>query len=124
MCTSILIRTRTVIAMCVGLSIGVACSSGPETGADGAPSEEVTTPRNGDMAEVQLEDGSIESGIAVVIRLADGSTTPALFRGPSKLAEVASGGDYEFHEDSLPPRVRRLEAGVELRAEGTYLPRH
>jgi hypothetical protein len=86
---------------------------------------ESTIPLLGEMAEVWSPDDSVPSGggYVVVVRRKDGSTVPAVFRGPSKLAELASGGDYEFHEDSLPSRVRPLEPGQELRKPGGGGPR-
>jgi len=90
-----------------------------EAGAVGA-----TVPLLGERAEVRGPDDSVPSsgGYVVVVRRKDGSTVPAVFRGPSKLAELASGGDYEFHEDSLPSRVRLLEPGEELRRPGGERP--
>ena len=75
-------------------------------------------PVAGEPAEILLANDSTLGGIAIVVRKQDGTTVPALFRGPSKLAEVASGGDWEFHEDSLMSRVRLLGPGEEIRGQG------
>ena len=89
-----------------------------------SPAVEVAGPALGERAEIVLpNDSSLGgSGFAVVVRRVDGSRVPALFRGPSKFAQQASGGDYEFHEDSLPSRVRLLGPGEELRRPGGHLP--
>jgi len=98
----------------------VACGEpdGAESTPGDAQSTAVTSPAPGDDAEILLPDDSTLAGVAIVVRNADGSAAPALFRGPAKLAEVQSGGDWEFHEDSLPSRVRLLGAGEELRRSG------
>ena len=63
----------------------------------------------GEEVTILAADGSTFSGIAVAVRKRDGTTVPAVFRGPPRLAEVASEGTFEFSEDSLPSRVRLLE---------------
>jgi hypothetical protein len=84
-------------------------------------SEETDVPRSGEVAEVLLQDGTTTSGYVVTVLRRDGSRVPALFRGPVRLAEEASGGDFEFDEDSLPSRVQLLAPGAELRRPGGHL---
>ena len=79
---------------------------------------EIRAPTFGEAAEVLLPNDSTLGGVAILVRKGDGSTVPGLFRGPSKLAEEVSGGDWEFHEDSLHARVRLLGPGEELRRRG------
>ena len=73
---------------------------------------------HGEQVTVMEEDGSTLGGVAISVRMRDGTKVPALFHGPGKLAEVASGGDFEFHEDSLAARVRLLEPGQEMQRRG------
>jgi hypothetical protein len=76
---------------------------------------EEPTLMGGDSAMIVTEDGSPVYGFLVSVRKRDGSLVPAVFRGPTRLADLASGGTYEFHEDSLTSRVRLLRPGEELR---------
>jgi hypothetical protein len=98
--------------------LGCAGSGDSDIGSESGQVGESALPGDGEAAEVLLQDGSVTGGYAVTVLRRDGSRVPAVFRGPSKLAKLASGGDYEFHEDTLPSRVRLLEPGEELRRPG------
>lgn len=122
MCRSRWIRPSTLIVMFSLATILPGCSRTSDTESGESRAEEVVGPRIGDRAEILLPTDSVLSGIAVVVRRGDGSTVPALFRGPPMLAREASGGDYEFHEETLPTRVRLLQPGEELRAPSVETP--
>ena len=77
---------------------------------------------NGEPVTILAHDGSTLIGLAVSVRRLDGSIVPAIFRGPAKLADVASGGTFEFREDSLHSRVRLLETGEEMRRRSVQRP--
>jgi len=117
--------TRTTMLLSLTLTT-IACGGSDDT--EHTPGEnpavEVAGPALGELAEIVLQNDSSlgGNGYAVVVRRGDGSRVPALFRGPAKFAEQASGGDYEFHEDSVPSRVRLLGPGEELRTPGGHLP--
>ena len=69
----------------------------------------------GQQVTIDLPDGSSMNGLAVAVRKGDGTKALAIFRGPRRLAEVASGGTFEFDEDPLPVRVQMLGPGAEVR---------
>ncbi len=69
----------------------------------------------GQEVTIDLPDGSSMTGLAVAVLKQDGTTELAIFRGPRRLAEVASGGTFEFGADPLPVRVQMLGPGEEVR---------
>jgi hypothetical protein len=122
MCSSRWIRPSSLLVMLSLATFLPGCSKTSDAGSEESRAEDVVGLQRGDRAEILLPTDSVLSGIAVVVRRGDGSTVPALSRGPPMLAREASGGDYEFHEDSLPRRVRLLQPGEELRAPSVHLP--
>ncbi len=110
-------RVWTVLVVSLPLA-AMACAGPGDTG--GTPEQEtaadVPALANGVEAVIVAPDGSTEvRGYAVTVRKHDGTTVPAIFRGPRKLLDQLNDGSLEFQEDSLPPRVRLLESGEELR---------
>ncbi len=69
----------------------------------------------GQEVTVDLPDGSSMTGLAVAVLKQDGTTALAIFRGPRRLAEVASGGTFEFGAEPWPVRVQMLGPGEEVR---------
>ncbi len=69
----------------------------------------------GQQVTIDLPDGSSKNGLAITVRKRDGTKELAIFRGPRRLAEVASRGTFEFDEDPLPVRVQMLGPGAEVR---------
>lgn len=83
----------------------------PGESGPGAAAEPVVV---GETAVLHLADGSTVRGLGVMIRAADGSTTPAVFLGPRALAEMFTDGTFEFSADGLPSRVRLPREGERL----------
>jgi hypothetical protein len=110
----------------VALSSGALSCGDPPDGSDASPStadsgeeaaaesaEAPLTP--GEEAILHLSNDSTQRAFTVGIRRPDGTVELAVFRGPTKLADVITDGTFIFSEDSLPSRVRRLRPGEELR---------
>ena len=106
-----------VLAIIAGVGIGGFLTLSPrvlQSPAEDAPaSADAFVP--GQQVTIDLPDGSSVTGLAVAVRKRDGTKVLALFRGPRRLAEVASGGTFEFDEDPLPVRVQLLGPGAEVR---------
>jgi hypothetical protein len=94
----------------------IACSGAEDTGdaAEPGSSVEESAIVLGEGASIRLPNDSTLRGVAVMVRRSDGTQDYALFRGPSKLADIITDGTFEFSEDSLPARVRVLQPGEEL----------
>ncbi len=100
------------------LLVTVSCGVSEEGG--GVPGQGVAVQEHeiadGESVTIQSPNNSmVGEGVAISVRKRDGSRVRGVFLGPEKLAEVASGGDFEFHEDSVIARVRLLGPGEELR---------
>ena len=106
-----------VLAIVAGVGIGGFLTLSPRvlpSPAEDAPaSAEAFVP--GQEVTIDFPDGSSVTGLAVAVRKRDGAKELAIFRGPRRLAEVASGGTFEFDDDPLPVRVQMLGPGAELR---------
>ncbi|MFC1791620.1 hypothetical protein ACFL0I_04045, partial [Gemmatimonadota bacterium] len=81
------------MAFLVALPLSVMSCQGPE-GTSGTPEPDGAVSEGaivgGEDVEVQLPDGSYTGGVAVTVRKSDGTTELAVFRGPTKLADVVS----------------------------------
>ena len=105
-------------ALLMAVPLATMSCEGPE-GTGSAPEQDRPAAEaaivGGEAVTIRMQNDSIISGYAVAVRKRDGTKVPAIFRGPSKLAEVASHGTFEFDEDSLHVRVRLLGPEEELR---------
>ena len=69
----------------------------------------------GQQVTIDLPDGSTLNALADMVRKRDGTKALAIFRGPRRLAEVASEGTFEFDEDRVPSRVQLLDPEAQVR---------
>lgn len=105
-----------VLAIIAGVGIGGFLTLRPRLQSPHEdPPESADASVAGQQVTIDLRDGSILNGRAVMVRKGDGTKALAIFRGPRRLAEVASDGTFEFDEDRLPARVQLLDAGAAVR---------
>ena len=106
-----------VLTIVAGVGIGGLPTLSPRvlrSPAEDAPaSADAVVP--GQEVTIDLPDGSSMTGLAVAVLKRDGTKELAIFRGPRRLADVASDGTFEFDEDPLPVRIQMLAPGAEVR---------
>lgn len=118
-------RQMVLLAALVALPL-LSCASGEEEAvrveeAEATAETEVASEGElvaGQTGVVFAGEDSVSAGLVMFVVGADGEQTPAVFRGPRKLADVVSGGDFRISEDSLSTRVRVLEEGERIEMAG------